>query len=187
MLRLRTIRSPCHKALRPTRLSLSTLSRPTQLSFNKITSSLHLFHRKFTVSRPVCQPVKHDRDEPETQNEPLNAAIYTLPNLLTLSRIISCPVLGYAILQDNFYLATSLLVYAGFTDLVSDIHLSLGLTDCRVSGRWMARAKVQYGVGIGNNLRPSCRQDIDDYVGCYIDDERPSSSCVFNIVRTHFS
>ncbi|KAF9646503.1 CDP-diacylglycerol--glycerol-3-phosphate 3-phosphatidyltransferase [Thelephora ganbajun] len=44
--------------------------------------------------------------------------IWTIPNVLTISRILSCPVLGYAILHDNFYVATGLLVYAGLTDLV---------------------------------------------------------------------
>lgn len=44
--------------------------------------------------------------------------IYTLPNVLTVSRILACPVLGWSILESNFYLATSLLVYAGLTDLV---------------------------------------------------------------------
>ncbi|KAL7280738.1 CDP-diacylglycerol--glycerol-3-phosphate 3-phosphatidyltransferase [Trametes coccinea BRFM310] len=44
--------------------------------------------------------------------------IYTIPNLLTLSRIAACPVLGWSIVNDDFYLATGLLVYAGLTDLV---------------------------------------------------------------------
>ncbi|KIY44937.1 hypothetical protein FISHEDRAFT_67198 [Fistulina hepatica ATCC 64428] len=43
--------------------------------------------------------------------------IYTIPNVLTLSRIISCPVLAWAIVDGHFVLATSLLAYAGFTDL----------------------------------------------------------------------
>ncbi|KAH7922632.1 hypothetical protein BV22DRAFT_1070143 [Leucogyrophana mollusca] len=42
--------------------------------------------------------------------------IYTIPNLLTVSRILACPVLGWAILHDDFYLATGLLVYAGLSD-----------------------------------------------------------------------
>ena len=50
--------------------------------------------------------------------------IYTLPNLLTLSRIFSCPILGWSILDGNYHLATGLLVYAGLTDLVSVICLS---------------------------------------------------------------
>ncbi len=44
--------------------------------------------------------------------------IYTIPNALTVSRILACPVLGWSILNSNFKLATGLLVYAGLTDLV---------------------------------------------------------------------
>lgn len=44
--------------------------------------------------------------------------IYTLPNLLTASRIAACPVLGWAILSDDYLLATGLLAYAGVTDWV---------------------------------------------------------------------
>ncbi|PVG04663.1 hypothetical protein CPB86DRAFT_692717 [Serendipita vermifera] len=44
--------------------------------------------------------------------------IYTIPNLLTTSRILSCPILGWAIVQGNFPLATGLLAYAGFSDLL---------------------------------------------------------------------
>lgn len=49
---------------------------------------------------------------------PLRENIYTIPNLLTVSRILSCPVLGWSILHDDFFLATGLLVYAGLSDLV---------------------------------------------------------------------
>ncbi|PAV19682.1 phosphatidyl synthase [Pyrrhoderma noxium] len=42
--------------------------------------------------------------------------IYTLPNALTLSRILSCPLLGYSILDGNFTLATGILAYAGISD-----------------------------------------------------------------------
>jgi hypothetical protein len=44
--------------------------------------------------------------------------IYTLPNLLTVSRILACPVLGWSVLNNDFYLATGLLAYAGASDLV---------------------------------------------------------------------
>ncbi|EJU03733.1 hypothetical protein DACRYDRAFT_49857 [Dacryopinax primogenitus] len=50
--------------------------------------------------------------DPPTQHE----NIYTLPNLLTTSRILACPVLGYAILQGSWPLATGLLLYASVTD-----------------------------------------------------------------------
>ncbi|KAJ7759146.1 CDP-alcohol phosphatidyltransferase-domain-containing protein [Mycena metata] len=48
----------------------------------------------------------------------LKENIYTLPNLLTVSRIVACPILGWSILEGQFHLATSLLVYAGLTDWV---------------------------------------------------------------------
>ncbi|KZT07322.1 CDP-diacylglycerol--glycerol-3-phosphate 3-phosphatidyltransferase [Laetiporus sulphureus 93-53] len=47
--------------------------------------------------------------------------IYTLPNLLTASRILACPVLGWVIIHDEFGFATALLVYAGLTDMVDGI------------------------------------------------------------------
>ena len=50
--------------------------------------------------------------------------IYTIPNALTVSRIISCPFLGYFIINGNFVYATSLLFYAGVSDLVSLVALS---------------------------------------------------------------
>ncbi|KAI6149552.1 CDP-alcohol phosphatidyltransferase-domain-containing protein [Pisolithus tinctorius] len=57
-------------------------------------------------------------DKVSHQNVTLREDIYTIPNLLTVSRILACPVLGWSILQDNFYLATGLLVYAGLSDWV---------------------------------------------------------------------
>ncbi|EIW58595.1 cardiolipin synthase [Trametes versicolor FP-101664 SS1] len=65
--------------------------------------------------------------------------IYTIPNLLTLSRIVACPVLGWAIVHDEFYLATGLLVYAGLTDLVDG---------------WLAR-RFNMGSVLGTILDPA--------------------------------
>lgn len=45
--------------------------------------------------------------------------IYTLPNALTVSRIVACPVIGYYVLQGQLGMATGFLFVAGFTDLVS--------------------------------------------------------------------
>lgn len=63
---------------------------------------------------------------PQTVGGDLYENIYTLPNLLTLSRIVACPALGYFIVQGDFVWATSLLVYAGVSDLVR--LLSLGVS-----------------------------------------------------------
>ncbi|KAI1862671.1 uncharacterized protein JN550_010008 [Neoarthrinium moseri] len=44
--------------------------------------------------------------------------IYTVPNLLTFSRLIAAPFIGYAILHDAHAWALGLFVYAGVTDLL---------------------------------------------------------------------
>ncbi|KAH9906130.1 CDP-alcohol phosphatidyltransferase-domain-containing protein [Xylariomycetidae sp. FL2044] len=44
--------------------------------------------------------------------------IYTLPNILTLSRLIASPFIGYAILHDAHAWALGLFVYAGVSDLL---------------------------------------------------------------------
>ncbi|KAJ7781956.1 CDP-alcohol phosphatidyltransferase-domain-containing protein [Mycena maculata] len=71
------------------------------------------FSRKFFCTRP---PLRFP-DSPGSPKPVLKENIYTLPNLLTVSRIIACPILGWSILEGQFHLATSLLVYAGLTDL----------------------------------------------------------------------
>jgi cardiolipin synthase len=43
--------------------------------------------------------------------------IYTIPNILALSRLISGPIIAYFILNGHTYSATSLLIYACLTDL----------------------------------------------------------------------
>ncbi|KAI1812866.1 hypothetical protein GGS20DRAFT_512928 [Poronia punctata] len=44
--------------------------------------------------------------------------IYTIPNLLTFSRIAAAPFIGYAILHDAHNLALGLFAYAGVSDLL---------------------------------------------------------------------
>lgn len=47
--------------------------------------------------------------------------IWTLPNALTVSRLIACPFLGYFIVHNQMGYAVALLAYAGVTDLVSPL------------------------------------------------------------------
>ena len=77
--------------------------------------SLHARSRTITLSLQSIHRFQH------TQNKKpaLRENIYTLPNLLTVSRIVACPVLGWGILSDNYAAATGLLLYAGVTDWVS--------------------------------------------------------------------
>lgn len=44
--------------------------------------------------------------------------IYTIPNILTFSRLIAAPFVGYAILHDHHALALGLFAYAGVTDVL---------------------------------------------------------------------
>lgn len=59
-------------------------------------------------------------NDPEVENE-IRENIYTIPNALTVSRILACPILGWAIVQGKFGLATGILVYAGVSDWVRNI------------------------------------------------------------------
>jgi cardiolipin synthase len=44
--------------------------------------------------------------------------IYTAPNILTFSRLVAAPVIGYLVLHDHHAWAVGLFAYAGITDLV---------------------------------------------------------------------
>ncbi|KAJ6121953.1 cardiolipin synthase (CMP-forming) [Penicillium capsulatum] len=44
--------------------------------------------------------------------------IYTLPNILTFSRLVAAPLVGYFLVHDYHAAALSLFAYAGITDLV---------------------------------------------------------------------
>jgi len=78
--------------------------------------------RIFSVSSQQYQE-PHHHPNPRTEKE----NIYTIPNILTLSRIFSCPILGWSVLDGNYLLASGLLLYAGLTDLVSQFHFSENL------------------------------------------------------------
>jgi cardiolipin synthase len=44
--------------------------------------------------------------------------IYTVPNILTFSRLVAAPVVGYLLVNNYHTAALSLFAYAGITDLV---------------------------------------------------------------------
>ncbi|KAH6915819.1 phosphatidyl synthase [Coprinopsis sp. MPI-PUGE-AT-0042] len=77
-----------------------------------------------TSARHFQAPEKNPIPPPEPQQDGGSSKlakrenIYTIPNALTVSRIISCPILGWAILDGNYTFATGLLLYAGLTDWV---------------------------------------------------------------------
>lgn len=89
-----------------------------------------------------------DNSQKDLQQNPITATkpsirenIYTIPNLLTVSRILACPILGWSILHDDFHLATGVLVYAGISDLVCLICLAMPFISTHYTswaiGRWV--------------------------------------------------
>lgn len=49
---------------------------------------------------------------------PVHENIYTVPNILTFSRLVAAPVVGYLLVNGHHGAALSLFAYAGITDLV---------------------------------------------------------------------
>ncbi|KAF9006189.1 CDP-alcohol phosphatidyltransferase-domain-containing protein [Cyathus striatus] len=86
------------------------------LSLFSTRSSLLLQTRTFSASHRRQSESQLPKESPGKPS--IRENIYTIPNLLTVSRIVACPVIGWSILQGNYHLATGLLVYAGLTDLV---------------------------------------------------------------------
>ncbi|PFH50310.1 hypothetical protein AMATHDRAFT_145465 [Amanita thiersii Skay4041] len=88
--------------------------------FFQCPKSRHTILRAFSTPSQPGPSRDQQSDQPPKKpiiSKELRENIYTIPNLLTVSRILACPVLGWSILHNDFYLATSLLVYAGLTDL----------------------------------------------------------------------
>lgn len=72
------------------------------------------------------------------QDARLHENIYTLPNILTFSRLVCAPAVGYFILHDYHVAALGLFVYAGVTDWIDG---------------WIAR-KWQSGTVLGTIIDP---------------------------------
>ncbi|KAF2275183.1 uncharacterized protein EI97DRAFT_434418 [Westerdykella ornata] len=88
----------------------------------------------FTISavRGAANPEKPEKDDPppprtltaikETLKTSVSALrhenIYTIPNILTFSRLLATPAIGYLIVHNHHLYAFSLFLYAGFSDLL---------------------------------------------------------------------
>lgn len=131
---LRTLPSCSHWTVSPNFLS-SLVRRPLLLP-----QAPSLYHSRFLTDPALKKPNIENTPLPSPPSSPqptknprttptIRENIYTIPNALTISRIVACPVLGWAILKGDFVLATSLLAYAGVTDWVSGIfHTPRSLT-----------------------------------------------------------
>ena len=85
------------------------------------------FGRHSTQKRWVTNPPeKNDTGEKKKPSllsklplpNPVRENIYTIPNLLTFSRLLAAPAVGYLLVHHHHAAALSLFAYAGITDLV---------------------------------------------------------------------
>lgn len=130
-----TRRISTKRALLPLRTQTSDLlSKPSSRTsllcstpFYKYTRALSYSNSSSSNSSPTPpRPSSQSSSNPTTDSTTsapstptIRENIYTIPNALTVSRIIACPILGYSIVQGDFVLATGLLAYAGISDWVS--------------------------------------------------------------------
>lgn len=112
------------------RVLLSSLAPRTHARSARLTSApcLARASTRFLSSQPSKdnKGALNDQDKPKPTSviaPSLRENIYTIPNALTLSRIISCPFLAWSILEGNFAVATGILAYAGISDSVSSLVL----------------------------------------------------------------
>ncbi|KAF6822312.1 phosphatidyl synthase [Colletotrichum plurivorum] len=104
-----------------------------------LSSSAYRLTLKLAVAATPVSPIRHDlRSRPltcgtarssspttakvtakiPTLPKSLHENIYTIPNILTLSRLVAAPFVGYFILHDQHAWALGLFAYAGITDLL---------------------------------------------------------------------
>ncbi|KAF4963872.1 hypothetical protein FSARC_8125 [Fusarium sarcochroum] len=105
----------------------TTTTSPRCLFFTKAQSWLdHKTEHKVSEEKRVgsqTQPAPpathHDDAKPSRPAASvLHEDIYTLPNILTFTRLAAAPVIGYLVLHDQHAWAVGLFAYAGVTDLL---------------------------------------------------------------------
>lgn len=92
----------------PNQQSIPHLSLPS-------TSAIHQLTTPPTNSNPPTKPKLANR---LLSSLTPHENIYTLPNILTFSRLLAAPVVGYLVLHDQHAWAVGLFAYAAVTDLV---------------------------------------------------------------------
>jgi len=97
--------------------SLEHIRRPKVERNKGILYSTSERPNKAQSSRPIPPTPKKPLLKVLTQLTP-HENIYTVPNILTFSRLIAAPVIGYLVLHDYHAWAVGLFAYAGITDLV---------------------------------------------------------------------
>nr|KIR84725.1 cardiolipin synthase [Cryptococcus tetragattii IND107] len=102
--------------------------KPKVIDATPVTSTLE--------TSPKTPLTKSDEKKSTTD---LYESPYTIPNALTLARILACPVLGYMIVQGDYAWATGILFVSGVTDWLDG---------------WLARRYNSFSV-LGSILDPA--------------------------------
>lgn len=84
-------------------------NRIRQIEMEKITPLSSAFEN-LSFKNFCTQNVPEKKDQTEN--------ILTVPNVLTVGRMVMCPFLGYLVIQNDYSMAFNLFVVAGITDLV---------------------------------------------------------------------
>jgi len=93
------------------------LPRPRLVISSRKGSPFSTSSQRSDGKRESVPPTKRPLLKALTQITP-HENIYTIPNLLTFSRLIAAPIIGYLVLHDYHAWAVGLFAYAGITDLV---------------------------------------------------------------------
>ena len=94
---------------------------PPPSTYHKLTSSTkHTTQPDKPSQQPSEQKPKltHLIKQQLARSAPIRENIYTIPNLLTFSRLLATPAICYFIVNDQFAYAVALFGYAGVTDLL---------------------------------------------------------------------
>ncbi|KAJ6782909.1 hypothetical protein PWT90_04898 [Aphanocladium album] len=98
---------------------LSDLSRNSSKSPTPPKSQSSSGSREESQIRTSSEPKSEVTKASNPLSDPtLHEDIYTLPNILTFSRLVAAPFIGYFVLHDSHAWAAGLLAYAGVTDLL---------------------------------------------------------------------
>ncbi|EED12485.1 phosphatidyl synthase [Talaromyces stipitatus ATCC 10500] len=85
--------------------------------------TLNQKRRNGSTNSPPDKPEKELKLKPKSKllsrlPVPVHENIYTVPNILTFSRLLAAPAVGYLLVHNHHTAALSLFAYAGITDLI---------------------------------------------------------------------
>jgi hypothetical protein len=86
--------------------SHTSLPKPDKVNVRVLSSELWALTEQYQSPRKTLTP----------SGEELHESPYTIPNALTVARILACPFLGYNIVHGNLEWATAILVFGGVSD-----------------------------------------------------------------------